>query len=149
MSLKSLKVPTIDFINKRKYALIFSALLLVVSVVSLGVQGLKLGIDFTGGTLIEIGYEQTADLEGIRTKLDDADYIGTNVQYFGSDTEVLIQLEPQEVSSAKLSSSIIRMLGEDVDVRRVEFENNVYDEGYFDDAVNDPVDQVRAASRER
>jgi preprotein translocase subunit SecF len=43
------------------------------------------------------------------------------VQYFGSDTEVLIQLEPQEVSSAKLSSSIIRMLGEDVDVRRVEF----------------------------
>ncbi len=88
MSLKSLKVPTIDFINKRKYALIFSALLLAVSVVSLGLQGLKLGIDFTGGTLIEIGYEQTADLEGIRTKLADADYIGTNVQYFGSDTEV-------------------------------------------------------------
>ena len=111
MSLKSLKVPTIDFINKRKYALIFSALLLAISVVSLGLQGLKLGIDFTGGTLIEIGYEQTADLEGIRTKLTDADYIGTNVQYFGSDTEVLIQLEPQEVSSAKLSSSIIRMLG--------------------------------------
>ncbi|MDP6728276.1 MAG: protein translocase subunit SecF, partial [Gammaproteobacteria bacterium] len=121
MSLKSLKVPTIDFINKRKYALIFSALLLAISVVSLGLQGLKLGIDFTGGTLIEIGYEQTADLEGVRTKLADADYIGTNVQYFGSDTEVLIQLEPQEVSSAKLSSSIIRMLGEDVDVRRVEF----------------------------
>ncbi len=121
MSLKSLKVPSIDFINKRKYALIFSALLLAMSVVSLGIQGLKLGIDFTGGTLIEIGYEQTADLEGIRTKLDDTGYIGTNVQYFGSDTEVLIQLEPQEVSSAKLSSSIILMLGEDVDVRRVEF----------------------------
>ena len=103
MSIKSLKVPTIDFINKRKYALVFSALLLAMSVVSLGLQGLKLGIDFTGGTLIEIGYEQTADLEGIRTKLADANYIGTNVQYFGSDTEVLIQLEPQEVSSAKLS----------------------------------------------
>ncbi len=121
MSLKSLKVPAIDFVNKRRYALFFSALLLAMSVVSLGMQGLKLGIDFTGGTLIEIGYEQTADLEEIRTKLADADYIGTNVQYFGSDTEVLIQLEPQEVSSAKLSSSIIRMLGEDVDVRRVEF----------------------------
>ena len=121
MSLRSLKLPTIDFINKRKYAMIFSAFLLIASVISLGFQGLKLGIDFTGGTLIEVGYQQTADLEDIRTKLASANYTGTNVQYFGSDTEVLIQLEPQAVSSAKLSSSIIQMLGEDIDVRRVEF----------------------------
>ena len=121
MSLRSLKLPTIDFINKRKYAMIFSAFLLVVSVISLGLQGLKLGIDFTGGTLIEVGYQKTADLEDIRTKLASANYTGTNVQYFGSDTEVLIQLEPQAVSSAKLSSSIIQMLGEGIDVRRVEF----------------------------
>ena len=84
-------------------------------------QGLKFGIDFTGGTLIELGYEKTADLESIRTKLAEAEYEGANVQYFGSDTEVLIQLEPQATSSAKLSSSIIRMLGEGIDVRRVEF----------------------------
>ena len=121
MSLRSFKLPTIDFINKRKYAMVFSALLLIVSVVSLGLQGLKLGIDFTGGTLIEVGYQQTADLEDIRTKLANANYTGTNVQYFGSDTEVLIQLEPQAISSAKLSSSIIQMLGEGIDVRRVEF----------------------------
>ena len=121
MSLRSLKLPTIDFINKRKYAMIFSAFLLIASVISIGFQGLKLGIDFTGGTLIEVGYQQTADLEDIRTKLASSNYTGTNVQYFGSDTEVLIQLEPQAVSSAKLSSSIIQMLGEDIDVRRVEF----------------------------
>ena len=121
MSLRSLKLPTIDFINKRKYAMVFSALLLIVSVISLGWQGLKLGIDFTGGTLIEVGYQQTANLEDIRTKLASASYTGTNVQYFGSDTEVLIQLEPQTISSAKLSSSIIQMLGEGIDVRRVEF----------------------------
>ena len=121
MSLRSLKLPTIDFINKRKYAMVFSALLLIVSVISLGWQGLKLGIDFTGGTLIEVGYQQTANLEDIRTKLVSASYAGTNVQYFGSDTEVLIQLEPQTISSAKLSSSIIQMLGEGIDVRRVEF----------------------------
>ncbi len=121
MSLRSFKLPTIDFINKRKYAMVFSALLLIVSVVSLGLQGLKLGIDFTGGTLIEVGYQQTADLEDIRTKLANANYTGTNVQYFGSDTEVLIHLEPQAISSAKLSSSIIQMLGEGIDVRRVEF----------------------------
>jgi len=121
MSLRSLKLPTIDFINKRKYAMVFSALLLIVSIISLGLQGLKLGIDFTGGTLIEVGYQQTADLEDIRTKLASANYAGTNVQHFGSDTEVLIQLEPQATSSAKLSSSIIQMLGDGIDVRRVEF----------------------------
>ena len=121
MSLRSLNIPAIDFVGKRKYAMILSAFLLAISIVSIGFQGLKLGIDFTGGTLIELGYENTADLNDIRSKLESANYSGANVQYFGSDTEVLIQLEPQAVSSAKLSSSIIRMLGEDIDVRRVEF----------------------------
>nr|AAR38143.1 protein-export membrane protein SecF [uncultured marine bacterium 578] len=121
MSLKSLNIPVINFVGNRKYALIFSAILLVVSIASIGFQGLKFGIDFTGGTLIELGYEKTADLEDIRSKLTSANYKGTNVQYFGSDTEVLIQLEPQAASSAKLSASIIRMLGDDLDVRRVEF----------------------------
>ena len=121
MSIRALNIPVIDFVSKRKYAMIFSAILLIVSIASIGFQGLKFGIDFTGGTLIELGYDKTADLEDIRSKLESANYSGTNVQYFGSDTEVLIQLEPQAVTSAKLSSSIIRMLGEDVDVRRGEF----------------------------
>ena len=121
MSLRSLNIPVIDFVGKRKFAMIFSAVLLVLSIASISFQGLKFGIDFTGGTLIELGYEKTADLEDIRLKLSEGDFNGTNVQYFGSDTEVLIQLEPQEVSSAKLSSSIIRMLGDGIDVRRVEF----------------------------
>jgi len=121
MSLRSLNIPVIDFVGKRKFAMIFSAVLLVLSITSISFQGLKFGIDFTGGTLIELGYEKTADLEDIRLKLSEGDFKGTNVQYFGSDTEVLIQLEPQEVSSAKLSSSIIRMLGDGIDVRRVEF----------------------------
>jgi preprotein translocase subunit SecF len=121
MSLKSLNIPVINFVGNRKYALIFSAILLVVSIASIGFQGLKFGIDFTGGTLIELGYEKTADLVDIRSKLTSANYKGTNVQYFGSDTEVLIQLEPQATTTAQLSSSIIRMLGDDLDVRRVEF----------------------------
>ena len=121
MSLKSLNIPVIDFVGKRKYAMLLSAILLIISITSIGFQGLKFGIDFTGGTLIELGYEKTADLEGIRSKLASANFKGANVQYFGSDTEVLIQLEPQAASSAKLSSSIIRMLGEGIDIRRVEF----------------------------
>ena len=121
MNLKSLNIPVIDFVGRRKYAMIFSATLLIISIASIGLQGLKFGIDFTGGTLIELGYEKTADLDSIRSKLSSADFKGTNVQYFGSDTEVLIQLEPQTASSAQISSSVIRMLGEGVDVRRVEF----------------------------
>ena len=121
MNLKSLNIPVIDFVGRRKYAMIFSATLLIISIASIGLQGLKFGIDFTGGTLIELGYEKTADLDSIRSKLSSADFKGTNVQYFGSDTEVLIQLEPQSASSAQISSSVIRMLGEGVDVRRVEF----------------------------
>ena len=121
MSLRSLNIPIINFVGNRKYALIFSTILLAVSIASIGFQGLKFGIDFTGGTLIELGYEKTADLEDIRSKLTSANYSGANVQYFGSDTEVLIQLEPQAATSAQLSSSIIRMLGDGIDVRRVEF----------------------------
>ena len=121
MSLRSLNIPVINFVSNRKYAMIFSTILLVVSIASIGFQGLKFGIDFTGGTLIELGYEKTADLEDIRSKLTSANYSGANVQYFGSDTEVLIQLEPQAATSAQLSSSIIRMLGDGLDVRRVEF----------------------------
>ena len=75
MSLRSFKLPTIDFMNKRKYAMVLSAFLLIVSVISLSLQGLKLGIDFTGGTLIEVGYQQTADLEDIRTKLVIAKFV--------------------------------------------------------------------------
>ena len=59
----------IDFMGRRHLAVLFSALLLVGSAVSLAVNGLKLGIDFTGGTLVELGYAQPADLDGIRATL--------------------------------------------------------------------------------
>ena len=119
--MKALNIPTIDFVGKKTYALILSLVLISVSIFSLATQGLKFGIDFTGGTLIEVGYEQRADLNDIRSRLDQAEFQGVNVQYFGSSKEVLIRLEPQKISSAKLSSKIIRLLGDDVDIRRVEF----------------------------
>ena len=121
MSLKALNIPTIDFVGKRMYAVILSTVLIALSVFSLSTNGLKLGIDFTGGTLIEVGYQQSADLSEIRTTLTESGFNGANVQYFGSTTEILIRLEPQTISSAKLSTKIIRLLGDDVDIRRVEF----------------------------
>ena len=121
MSMKALNIPTIDFIGKRFYAIIFSAMLIALSIFSLTSNGLKLGIDFTGGTLIEVGYKQGVDLSEVRATLDEAKFNRANVQYFGSTNEILIRLEPQSISSAKLSTKIIRLLGEDVDIRRVEF----------------------------
>ncbi|CAC9590862.1 Protein translocase subunit SecF [uncultured Gammaproteobacteria bacterium] len=121
MSITALKIPTIDFVGKRTYAIVFSALLMALSVFSLSTNGLKLGIDFTGGTLIEVGYKQSVNLTEIRATLDKADFKRANVQYFGSTNEILIRLEPQTISSAKLSTKIIRLLGDDVDIRRVEF----------------------------
>lgn len=119
--MKALNIPTIDFVGKRTYAIIASTILIMVSIFSLSTNGLKFGIDFTGGTLLEIGYQQNVDLANVRETLNRAQFKGVNVQYFGSTKEILIRLEPQTVSSAKLSSKIIYLLGEDVDIRRVEF----------------------------
>jgi preprotein translocase subunit SecF len=121
MSITALKIPTIDFIGKRTYAIIFSAILITLSLFSLTTNGLKLGIDFTGGTLIEVGYPEGVDLSKVRSSLDNANFKQANVQYFGSTNEILIRLKPQAISSAKLSTEIIRLLGDDIDIRRVEF----------------------------
>ena len=121
MSLKALNVPSIDFVGKRTYAIIFSAMLVVLSIFTLTTNGLKLGIDFTGGTLIEVGYKQGVDLSEVRATMAEAGFNRANVQYFGSTNEILIRLEPQSISSAKLSTKIIQLLGSDVDIRRVEF----------------------------
>lgn len=119
--MKVLSIPKIDFVGKRTYAIIFSLILIVASLFSLSTNGLKLGIDFTGGTLIEAGYSQGVDLSSVRKSLNEANFKSANVQYFGSTKEILIRLEPQSVSSAKLSSQIIGLLGEGADIRRVEF----------------------------
>ena len=63
------KTPNFDFMGRRKIAVLFSLILLVVSVFSIATRGLNFGLDFTGGTLIEVGYAQTADLAKVRESL--------------------------------------------------------------------------------
>ncbi len=115
---------TIDFVGKQTYTLILSALLLIASIVSLFTNGLNLGVDFTGGVLVEIGFDKKTNLNDIRLQLEKENFKEASVQYFGSDTEVLIRLGLQKKSSAKISSQIIRALNFDnqkPDIRRVEF----------------------------
>ena len=116
----------INFMAQRRLALIFSGVLLLVSVLSLAVRGLNYGIDFTGGTLIEVGYPQSADLVQVRSDLADEGFPRAVVQYFGTTHDVLVRLAPREdVSKAELSSDVLRVLrksgGDGMQLRRVEF----------------------------
>jgi len=118
--------PTFDFMGRRRTASVFSAVLLLVSVVSLSLQTLNFGIDFTGGTLVEVGYEQPVELEPVRDRLAAAGFSDGTVQHFGTARDVLIRLAPREsLSQAELSDQVIGVLRRDatnpVELRRVEF----------------------------
>jgi len=121
------KRPThIDFMAQRRLAVIFSAALLLASVLSLGVRGLNFGIDFTGGMLVEVGYPESVELAQVRATLADAGFEDAVVQHFGTARDVLIRLVPEEgISKADLSTQILRTLqregGADIELRRVEF----------------------------
>ncbi len=114
-----------DFMGKRKLAAVFSGLLILVSISSLIINGLNFGIDFTGGTLIELGYQETVDLDNVRSALADSMFSDAVVQYFGSAKDVLIRIAPKEgLNSAAISNELINLLqatGQTADLRRVEF----------------------------
>jgi preprotein translocase subunit SecF len=107
--------------GRRKLAYVFSSLLLLGSVAGLVTQGLNFGIDFTGGTLVELGYSEAADLEAIRTALGGSEFGDAIVQAFGSPRDVLVRL-PQSTATgdADLSSRVLQILP-GAEMRRVEF----------------------------
>lgn len=112
--------------GNRKIALTFSGILMVISIVSFFVKGLQLGIDFTGGTLVEVGYQQSADLSQIRKNLADTGFGDATVQNFGTAKDVLIRLKLREnVSSNELSVQVLDAINknaaEKASLRRVEF----------------------------
>jgi len=114
-----------DFMGRRNLAMIFSVVLLMVSVGSLVSRGLNFGIDFTGGVLLEVGYEGVADLPDIRQRLGAGDFADAQVQNFGAASDVLIRLLPREGGdNTQLAESILNVLQQNdvaVDLRRVEF----------------------------
>jgi preprotein translocase subunit SecF len=116
----------INFIGNRKIALIFSSILTIISIVSLATRGLQMGIDFTGGTLIEIGYQKPADLTVLRNTLDNSGFNDATVQNFGTAKDVLIHLKPHtEMSNVELSHKVLEAINkntpEPATIHRVEF----------------------------
>jgi preprotein translocase subunit SecF len=115
-----------NFMSKRKVAAVFYILLIMSSITSLVMQGLNFGIDFTGGTMIELSYKEEVKLESIRSTLEKNGYGDAIVQNFGSIHDVLIRLPLLETENmAELSNEIVATLqsGNEskIDVRRVEF----------------------------
>lgn len=116
----------IAFMGMRKQAMIFSIAAMLVSLGALIVNGLNLGIDFTGGTLVEVGYKEAVNVDTVRKNLAGGGFDNATVQNFGSDKDILIRLAPEAVAEAgaKLSDRIFQTLSKDgveVDLRRVEF----------------------------
>ncbi|WP_018951730.1 MULTISPECIES: protein translocase subunit SecF [unclassified Thioalkalivibrio] len=117
----------IDFLGKRKITIAISLVLIIISVALLATRGLNFGIDFTGGTLVEVGYPEAVELDTIRETLSAGGYAGAQVQTFGTSRDVLIRLPPSEDDDnpAMLSNRVLNALRDggpdDPDLRRVEF----------------------------
>lgn len=115
----------IPFMSWGKYTTAISLLTFIVAVFFLFTKGLNLGVDFTGGTVMEVGYTQPADINRIRDKLVTLGMPEVSVQNFGTSREVMIRLPARpDISSAQLSETVIGALRQDdktAEIRRVEF----------------------------
>ncbi len=115
-----------DFMGKRKLAIVFSTTLLLVSIFSLVSKGLNFGLDFTGGTLLEVGYPHAVELNDIRAALHKANYGDAVVQHFGTAKDILVRVAPREgISSSEIGDTILKILKESSDgtanMRRQEY----------------------------
>jgi len=117
----------VDFLgpSRRRLALALSALITIAAVLVIALRGLDFGIDFTGGILLEVGYEEAADLDGIRQNLASAGFEDAQVQRFGADTDVLVRLPPQgDAEPSQIREEFQRALsvdGGEIELRRLEF----------------------------
>jgi len=117
----------IDFIGKRKIALMISALMILISLGTLAVKGLNFGIDFTGGTLVEVKFDKAPTIADVRSSISPKGYGNAVIQEFGSPDEILIRVQNKDgEESSTISTAILDGLSEKftadaVEMRRVEF----------------------------
>jgi preprotein translocase subunit SecF len=121
------KKTSIDFMGKRRLTLVFSVVLITVSISSLVVNGLNFGLDFTGGTLIEVGYTQAPSIADVRSNLASSGLDDAVVQTFGAATDIVVRIPPRgdEESDAEISTLVLNALQQgiegEIEMRRVEF----------------------------
>lgn len=106
--------------------MVFSLLLIIVSIGSIATKGLNFGIDFTGGYLIEAGYQDDVNLNQVRSALADANFKDAQVQNFGSSKDIIVRITPRkDINKATIGDNILDILkstsDNEVEMRRVEF----------------------------
>ncbi|MBS0586362.1 protein translocase subunit SecF [Nitrosomonas sp.] len=115
----------IPFMRWRRIGAVISIVTFLLSVYFIAAKGLNLGVDFTGGTVLEVSYGQAADLEKVRSVLTNLDMPDASVQNFGTSRDVLIRLPIKpEISSARLSETVmvaLKQVDSSVEMKRVEF----------------------------
>jgi len=113
----------INFMGQRTLAMVFSAVLLLGSIGSLATKQLNWGLDFTGGTLVEVHYSETANLNAIRSTLETEGYAGAVVVSFGTDRDVMIRLPKgySDSQGAELLAKLEQAFVGSVELRRIEF----------------------------
>ncbi len=116
----------INFMGKRKIAMVFSLLLIIASIGSLVTKGLNLGIDFTGGYLIEAGYQEDVNLDKVRASLAEAGFHDVQVQNFGTSKDIIVRIAPRaDINKATIGDNVLEVLlktsDQQVTMRRVEF----------------------------
>jgi preprotein translocase subunit SecF len=109
------RIPSFDFMGRRRGAVLISIVVVIISIVSLATRGLELGLDFTGGVLIVVRYDEPADLESIRGLLGAEGYQGAVVQNFGTATDVQIRLPPAETDPDTQASDEVEAVSDFAD----------------------------------
>ncbi|EGT3621878.1 MULTISPECIES: protein translocase subunit SecF [Morganella] len=115
-----------DFMRWDNVAFTISALLLIASVAIIGVKGFNWGLDFTGGTVIEVNFSQPADLDKIRDTVAQAGFKDPLIQNFGSSRDIMVRLPPAEgAAGQELGKTVINVINKNIDesavVKRIEF----------------------------
>ena len=126
MQILKLGGKTLPFMKLRKFAMTLSTLLILASFVSFFTKGLNFGLDFTGGTAVEVGFTQAPDLKEVRDAITESGFEDFSVQLFGSSKEILVRLAPQGagVKAEVIGNQIITALQKvesTVEMRRIEF----------------------------
>lgn len=133
-----MKLPFVDFMSKRRIAGTTSIVVVILCLGGLGVFGLNLGLDFTGGTLVEVAFDEPVNPEQIREVLDGAGFENGTVQYFGTERDLLIRMPPQpDVDQANMGDNIIATLRDvfpSVEMRQSNFVGPAVGEELTEDA---------------